>query len=77
MNIENISTQLLFTTFPIWVERKNGQNTFGTGFIFNYKAQEDKFIPFLITNHHVVENAERIITEFVKAEDNKPQTKTG
>lgn len=75
MNIDNISTQLLFTTYPIWVERENGQNTFGTGFIFNYKAQEDKFIPFLITNNHVVENAKRIITEFVKAEDNKPQTK--
>ena len=75
MNIENISTQLLFTTFPIWVERENGKNSFGTGFIFNYKAKDDMYIPFLITNFHVVENAKRIITEFVKSIDNKPNTK--
>jgi hypothetical protein len=75
MNIDNISTQLLFTTFPIWVERENGNNSFGTGFIFNYKAKDEKYIPFLITNFHVVENAKRIITEFVKSEDNKPNTK--
>ena len=75
MNIEDISTQLLFTTYPIWIDRENKQNSFGTGFIFNYKAEEGKFIPFLITNYHVVENATRIITEFVRAEDNKPQTK--
>lgn len=75
MNIDNISTQLLFTTFPIWVEREKGQNSFGTGFIFNYKAGEDKFIPFLITNNHVIDNATRIITEFVTAVDGKPNTK--
>lgn len=70
MNIDNISTQLLFTTLPIWVECKDGNNTFGTGFIFNYKKEENIFIPFLITNNHVIKSTfNRIITEFVELTD--------
>ena len=47
MNIESISNQLLYTTVPIWVERENSmENSFGTGFIFNYKVKEGMFIPF-------------------------------
>ena len=56
MNIDNLSTQLLFTTFPIWVEYENGNSTFGTGFIFNYKKEDNVFIPFLISNNHVIKN---------------------
>ena len=70
MNIDNLSTQLLFTTFPIWVEYENGNSTFGTGFIFNYKKEENVFIPFLISNNHVIKKtSNRIITEFVELTD--------
>ena len=70
MNIDNLSTQLLFTTFPIWVEYENGNSTFGTGFIFNYKKEDNVFIPFLISNNHVIKNtSNRIITEFVELTD--------
>ena len=76
MNIESISNQLLYTTVPIWVERENSmENSFGTGFIFNYKVKEGMFIPFIITNYHVVKNAKKIITEFVISIDNKPSNK--
>lgn len=76
MNIDSISTQILYTTFPIWSEKSDGKISTGTAFIFNMEIEgkKDTFIPLLITNFHVVKDATKIYTEFVKGKDNKPDT---
>lgn len=57
MNINDISTQLIYTTVPIYVQ-KGTQLSSATGFIFSIKESEQSFIPLLITNYHVLENAD-------------------
>lgn len=76
MNINSISTQLLYTTFPIWSEKKDGKISTGTAFIFNMEIEgkKDVFIPLLITNYHVIKDSTKVYTEFVKGIDNNPDT---
>ncbi len=73
MNLNDVSTQLLFTTVPIWIEGKRGKS-FGTGFIYAIALKEKPAtsLPFLVTNAHVVEGASRGILEFVKREGEAP-----
>ena len=51
MNINDISTQLLYTTVPIYAKNNNGSFSSGTGFIFSVMEQNDTSIPLLITNY--------------------------
>lgn len=76
MNLEDLSTQLLFTTVPIWVEKAQGQMTTGTAFIYNYTVTEkdDQSIPLLITNYHVVAGAKRALIELVEREGERPKS---
>lgn len=71
MNLNDISTQLLYVTLPISVIKNNGNNEFGTGFFVSYQAGEDinSTIPLLITNWHVVKDAEKIILRMSSAND--------
>lgn len=66
MNLQDISTQLLFTTVPVWAERADKTVNTGTGFIFNatFSGNPSHAIPFLVTNHHVVKDAVRGLAEF-------------
>lgn len=75
MNLEDISTQLLFTTLPIWVEKKDGNTVTGTGFIFApaLDGSKDKTIPLLVTNKHVTQDAKKVLIEFVAAQDGEPK----
>ena len=57
MNIDDTATQLLYTTVPIYSERKDGSYSSGTGFIFSIMESEESSIPMLITNYHVLENS--------------------
>ena len=75
MNLTDLGTQLLFTTVPIFVKLNNGRgNSAGTGFIFSYNTKEmgKASIPLLITNYHVVENAESGYIEFNLQENGEP-----
>jgi len=74
MNLSDISTQLLYTTLPVWIEYTNGKQGFGTGFIFLVAVDDDpqKSIPLLVTNHHVLKNAKRGLIELVEREDDRP-----
>jgi S1-C subfamily serine protease len=75
MNLQDISTQLLFTTAPVWVERSDGTQLFGTTFIFALQVpkSENQQIPFLVTNAHVVKGAKRAIVEFVGRDGDGPK----
>lgn len=75
MNLQDISTQLLFTTAPVWVELPGGKQSFGTGFILSLPipGPQNQQIPFLVTNAHVVANAQRAIIEFVERDGDAPK----
>ena len=76
MNINEISTQLLYTTVPIYAKNNNGSFSSGTGFIFSVMEQNDTSIPLLITNYHVLENAVAGFVELHIAEKGLPSEKS-
>jgi trypsin-like peptidase len=74
MNLNDLSTQLLFTTVPIWTELANGGRQSATAFVYNVPipSKPDQSVPLLITNHHVVQGAKRALVEFVESDGGKP-----
>lgn len=68
MNLNDLSTQLLFTTVPIWTENANGTHSSATAFIYSapVPGKLEQFVPVLITNHHVVSEATRGLIEFIE-----------
>ena len=79
MNINDLSTQLLYTTVPVWGENRDGTQVSGTGFIFSLQddSDKDKAIPFLVTNYHVLQNVEHGMVEFCTHENGIPQKEKG
>lgn len=54
MNLEDIGTQLMYTTAPIYAVRNDKSISAGTSFMFSVNQTENTSIPLLITNYHVV-----------------------
>ncbi len=52
-----ISEKLLFSTVRIAVQLSSGEEATGTGFFFNFLFDEQRNIPAIITNKHVVAGA--------------------
>ena len=78
MNINNIATQLLFTTAPILIEQSDGKTKTGTCFFYNvqHSTNADLQIPLLITNRHVIEDGKRgIVQMFKMGPDGLPKSK--
>ena len=73
MNLNDVSTQIIFTTVPIYVEKNDGSSCSGTGFIYQHKIDGNKSIPFIVTNKHIVENAKRGIVNFIKRQGILPK----
>ena len=76
LNINDISTQLLFTTVPIFAQNKDNTFSSGTGFIFSVDEGEGTSIPLLITNYHVLKDAIAGFVELHIGEQGKPSNKT-
>ena len=57
INPTTISELLLFSTVLIEVYLPSDVKATGTGFFFAFKVSEEKFIPAIITNKHVVKGA--------------------
>ncbi|EVT83464.1 S1 family peptidase [Vibrio parahaemolyticus] len=73
MNLDNLGTQLTFTTVHLWIENQNGSNCTGTGFIYTVNSKvEESTIPFLVTNYHVVKDAKIALVEFIEGSNQKP-----
>lgn len=72
VNINDISTQLLYTTVPIYARKTDGSISSGTGFIFSINETETTSIPMLITNYHVLENATAGFVELHVSEEGNP-----
>lgn len=73
MNLDNVGTQLMFTTVHLWVENTNGTKSTGTGFIYTVNSKsQGSTIPFLVTNLHVVKDAKIALVEFIESKEGKP-----
>ena len=57
MNINDLSTQLLYTTVPIYAFQRDGSLLFETGFMFSIWEADTSSIPLLIMSYHLLENA--------------------
>ena len=75
MNMNDISTQLIYTTVPIYIQ-KQGRIASGTGFIFSIMEKDNMSIPLLITNYHVLEDVEIGCIELHNSEQDKPTNET-
>jgi len=53
----NLSEQLAFSTVRIEVVLKDKSKASGTGFFFNFKTDNNKVIPLIITNKHVIKDS--------------------
>jgi S1-C subfamily serine protease len=78
MNLNDIGTQLLYTTFPILVENEDNTKGSATSFIYTtpVSGKPEINVPFLVTNYHVVENAKRCFIRLVRSKDGKPSAET-
>lgn len=56
MEVTSIAEKLFFTTVRIDTISDKGEPGAGTGFIFNYKKDENNIYRFIATNKHVVDN---------------------
>ena len=72
MNIEDISTQLMYTTAPVYAFFPDNKLSTGTGFIFSVQQNEQVLIPLLITNYHVVQDAISGFVELHVSKDGIP-----
>ena len=57
VNLEDIGTQLMYTTAPIYALRNDKSISAGTSFMFSVNQTENTSIPLLITNYHVVKDS--------------------
>ena len=76
MNTNELSTQLLYTTVPIYAQNRDGTFSSGTGFIFSVTEKENLSIPLLITNYHVLENCANGFFELHISENGEPSKKS-
>ncbi len=70
MEVDTLIEQLLFTTIRIETTTSVGQGT-GTGFVFTYTSPQGP-APFLVTNKHVIANAQKGKFILLKAHNGKP-----
>ena len=76
MNINDVSTQLMYTTVPIYAQNQDKTYSSGTGFIFSVRESDTLSIPLLVTNYHVLENAVAGFFELHIAENGEPTDKS-
>jgi len=66
----SISEQLLHSTIRIESEYKNNSNGVGTGFFFQFNYAENARCPVIVTNKHVVSNAQKGSLLFTICDEN-------
>lgn len=65
-----ITEQLMYSTIRIECDLGGGAISTGTGFLFRFLEENDKFIPAIVTNKHVVKGAVNGSFIFTLADDN-------
>jgi len=73
MKVDTLDQQLFFCTTRIEAKSADGKtNSTGTGFIFNYKIDEKRQIPFIVTCRHVINGFASATFSFVQDKNGKP-----
>lgn len=73
MEMTPMSQQLLYTTVPIQTFDRNGDsNAMATGTLFSLPAKDGLKYPYLATNRHVLQDAERILLKFTEGSNGEP-----
>lgn len=57
LNLQSLANQLLYSTARIEAILGDGSQSVGTAFHFAFKIDEQRFLPVLVTNKHVVSGA--------------------
>jgi len=65
---------MLRSTVRLICTDRDGNVSSGTGFYFTFKFAEDKFVPVIVTNRHVFQNAEHCEFKYTLADDNGKST---
>ncbi len=78
MNLNDIGTQLLYTTFPVLTENQDNTKGSATGFLYSVSipSKGNVNVPFMVTNYHVVANAKRCFIRLVKSKNNEPSSES-
>lgn len=78
MDLSSPSTQLLYTTVPVQTHRDEGKDQIGTGFFYSVQTdQEETTVPLILTNRHVVEDADSATLQFTFSdEEGSPTTES-
>lgn len=73
MNLNDLTTRLLFTTVPIWADKPGG-NESATAFIYNARVEgkPGQSNPMLVMSYHTVKNAHQVAVEFVERKGSLP-----
>lgn len=66
----SILEQLCYSTTRIEANDVNGNGCSGTGFFFRYEFENDKFVPVIVTNKHVVRGMAKGHLRLTKADAN-------
>ena len=66
----SIIEQLCFSTTRIETKDADGNSYSGTGFFFNYKYDENRIMPIIVTNKHVVRGMGTGVFQLTKADTN-------
>lgn len=73
MKADTPDQQLFFCTTRVEAKSADGKtNSFGTGFVFSHKIDEQRQIPFIVTCRHVVNGFASASFSFVQSKDDKP-----
>lgn len=72
MEVKTISDQLLFSTIRIEVKTTDNKIGIGTGCLVKKKIDDKPSAIFLVTNKHVIKNADTGRIFFLKKENNNP-----
>lgn len=72
MRAETLAEQLFFST--VYLRGDDGAGTVwtGTGFIINYEVEHGGYVPILVTNKHVLENATTLTIRMVRGVEGQP-----
>jgi hypothetical protein len=72
VKVQTLAGQLLFSTVRIEASGPD-KGSIGTGFVFDYEfdTDEDKSTPFMVTNKHVIEDAEEGSFVFIENDGNQ------
>ena len=70
-DLAKIENQLAYITVRITTIYSDGSVGFGSGFLFNFPAGEEKNFVVLFTNKHVIAGSERVLLKFTCSDDNE------